>query len=91
MRDAEDLERSFVHQIKHNIGWEDIKWIKENTYLKIILKGVMSPDDIEMAEKCKVDAIWISNHGGRQLDTAPATILAVPPIRAKIKGKNVLI
>ena len=51
----------------------------------------MSPDDIEMAEKCKVDAIWISNHGGRQLDTAPATILAVPPIRAKIKGKNVLI
>ncbi len=39
-----------------------------------------------MAEKCKVDAIWISNHGGRQLDTVPATILVLPEIKKKIKG-----
>lgn len=47
----------------------------------------MSPQDIPRAEECGVDAIWISNHGGRQLDTAPATILALPSIRAKINCK----
>ena len=42
--------------------------------MKIILKGVVDPFDIEAADNLGVDAIWISNHGGRQLDTAPATI-----------------
>lgn len=44
------------------------------TKLKIILKGVVDPEDIPLADEIGVDAIWISNHGGRQLDTAPATI-----------------
>jgi isopentenyl diphosphate isomerase/L-lactate dehydrogenase-like FMN-dependent dehydrogenase len=56
------------------------------TKLKIILKGVISPLDVAMAEECGVDAIWISNHGGRQLDTAPATILALEPIRQRMDG-----
>lgn len=44
------------------------------TKLKIILKGVVDPADAMMADSIGIDAIWISNHGGRQLDTAPATI-----------------
>jgi isopentenyl diphosphate isomerase/L-lactate dehydrogenase-like FMN-dependent dehydrogenase len=84
MKDVEDQSKSFVHQIKNNISWEDIKWIRNQTSLKIILKGVISPDDIPIADACGVDAIWISNHGGRQLDTSPATIFALPPIRKKI-------
>jgi isopentenyl diphosphate isomerase/L-lactate dehydrogenase-like FMN-dependent dehydrogenase len=43
MRDIEDQSKSFVHQVKNNISWEDIKWIKNQTKLKIILKGVISP------------------------------------------------
>lgn len=86
MRNVEDTSKSFVHQIKNNLLWEDIEWIRSQTKLKIILKGVISPEDIPLAEKCKVDAIWISNHGGRQLDTAPATILALPSIKKKIQG-----
>ena len=86
MRDVNNLDRSFVHQLKNDMTWDDIKWIKKNTTLKIILKGVISPQDIPLAESIGVDAIWISNHGGRQLDTCPATILAVPPIRNKMNG-----
>lgn len=68
------------------MSWEDILWIKQNTSLKIILKGVISPEDVALAHKYCADAIWISNHGGRQLDTSPATILVLPAIRRKIIG-----
>lgn len=51
------------------------------TKLKIILKGIMHPDDAEKAYKCGVDAVYISNHGGRQLDTSPATIWVLPAIK----------
>ena len=48
--------------------------MKKNTKMKIILKGIVDPHDALMAHSLGVDAIWISNHGGRQLDTAPSTI-----------------
>jgi isopentenyl diphosphate isomerase/L-lactate dehydrogenase-like FMN-dependent dehydrogenase len=86
MRDVEDQSKSFVHQLRNDMSWEDILWIKQNTSLKIILKGVTSPEDVELAHKYGADAIWISNHGGRQLDTCPATILVLPAIRRKIIG-----
>jgi isopentenyl diphosphate isomerase/L-lactate dehydrogenase-like FMN-dependent dehydrogenase len=88
MRDVNNKERSFVHQIRNDLTWDDIRWIKRNTHLKIILKGIMSPLDIPMAHACGVDAVWVSNHGGRQLDTSPATILALPAIRSKVNGNN---
>jgi isopentenyl diphosphate isomerase/L-lactate dehydrogenase-like FMN-dependent dehydrogenase len=44
------------------------------TKLPIILKGICSVEDAELAAKYKVDAIWISNHGGRQLDTVRPTV-----------------
>jgi isopentenyl diphosphate isomerase/L-lactate dehydrogenase-like FMN-dependent dehydrogenase len=84
MRDVNNKERSFVHQIKNDLTWEDIRWIRRNTALKIILKGVISPNDVAMAHDCGVDALWVSNHGGRQLDTCPATILALPGIRSMV-------
>jgi isopentenyl diphosphate isomerase/L-lactate dehydrogenase-like FMN-dependent dehydrogenase len=54
--------------------------------LKIILKGVISPLDAEIAHHIGVDAIWVSNHGGRQLDSSPPTVLALPMIRNKLNG-----
>jgi len=91
MKNFDDQTKSFVHQIKNDISWEDVKWIRNQTNLKIILKGVISPDDIPIADACGVDAIWISNHGGRQLDTAPATMFALPAIRRKINCTSVFI
>lgn len=50
------------------------------------MKGVVDPEDAVKAHYLGVDAIWISNHGGRQLDTVPATILALPPIKAALRS-----
>lgn len=88
MRNDDQQTHSFVHQVKQDLNWEDIKWMKKNTTLKIVLKGVISPEDVPFAEEAGVDAIWVSNHGGRQLDTSPATIVVLPAIRRKMTGKK---
>jgi isopentenyl diphosphate isomerase/L-lactate dehydrogenase-like FMN-dependent dehydrogenase len=49
MRDDKNKELSAIHQLRNDLSWDDIRWIKKNTFLKIILKGVMSPEDIPMA------------------------------------------
>ena len=61
------------------LEWEEIiPWLKENAGdMQIWLKGVSSPADVEMAIRCGVDGIVVSNHGGRQLDGVPATIDAL--------------
>lgn len=46
------------------------------TALPVILKGIMTPEDAELAVEANVDAIWVSNHGGRQLDTILPTVRA---------------
>ena len=56
------------------LTWSDIAWLKSITKLPIILKGIMHPADAKLALDAEVAAIIISNHGGRQLDTMPATI-----------------
>jgi isopentenyl diphosphate isomerase/L-lactate dehydrogenase-like FMN-dependent dehydrogenase len=68
------------------MDWQKIKKIRENTKLKIILKGIMHPEDARIAKNF-CDAIWVSNHGGRQLDTVAATIDILPLIRAAV-GKE---
>ena len=62
--------------------WQDISWIKANVSLPVILKGIMHPLDVQLAIEHGVDGIIISNHGGRQLDTTPATMEVLPSIRA---------
>mgnify|MGYP002349585051 FL=1 len=61
------------------MNWETIAKIRSLTKLKIILKGILHPLDAIAAVKV-CDAIYISNHGGRQLDTVPATIEVLPSI-----------
>ena len=57
---------------------------KEAPNMKIILKGVMTPEDAVLAVKHGADAIVVSNHGGRQLDSVPSTIEALPSIHAAL-------
>ena len=65
----------FMEKYKHNgYGWKDIKEIRKLTKLPIILKGIQCAEDAKLAVESGANAIWISNHGGRQLDTVPATI-----------------
>lgn len=57
--------------------WNDLHWIRSITSLPIIIKGIIHPDDVQQAIKYNVQAIIISNHGGRQLDTCISTIDAL--------------
>jgi L-lactate dehydrogenase (cytochrome) len=62
--------------------WSDLEWIREAWPGKLVLKGIMDPADAQRACAAGVDAIVVSNHGGRQLDGAPSTISALPAIVA---------
>jgi len=67
--------------------WADIAWLRSLTTLPLILKGILDPDDAEQAIGTGADAIIVSNHGSRNLDTLPATIDALPAIAERVAGR----
>ncbi|KAJ3144921.1 Hydroxyacid oxidase 1 [Irineochytrium annulatum] len=86
------LQGSMIRAVVGNTSdtgmtWEnDIKWVRGVTKMKIVIKGVMSREDAEEAVRWGVDAIIVSNHGGRQLDSVPATLDVLPEIVAACRG-----
>jgi lactate oxidase len=72
---------------KRNLGWDDIAFVREETGLPVLIKGVLSPDIAAQAVDAGVAAIQVSNHGGRQLDGVPATITALPAIADAVGGR----
>ena len=72
---------------QHPLTWDDLGWIRETASLPLVLKGVLHPDDAELAVAAGADAIIVSNHGGRNLDTTPATIDALPRIVDRVAGR----
>ena len=54
--------------------WEDFRWLKSVTKLPVVVKGVMTGEDAKLAVENGADGIFVSNHGGRQMDTARATV-----------------
>ena len=77
-----------AQQFDPSLTWDDIQWIKDQWGGKLILKGVMDPDDARRAVESGADALIVSNHGGRQLDGAPSTMEALPYILAEV-GKDI--
>lgn len=69
------------------MSWETVAKIRKLTKLKIILKGILHPADAVIAVNY-CDAIYVSNHGGRQLDGVPATIEVLPKIVAAVRHVN---
>ncbi len=67
--------------------WKDLDWILSFAKLPVILKGLMHPDDAELAVQSGVAGLVVSNHGGRALDTAPATIDALEPVVERVAGR----
>jgi L-lactate dehydrogenase (cytochrome) len=67
-------------QFDPRLSWEDVAWVKETWGGKLILKGILDPEDARMAADTGADAIIVSNHGGRQLDGARSSISALPAI-----------
>ncbi|CAM9905892.1 unnamed protein product [Scytosiphon promiscuus] len=63
------------------LNWEDIRWLKTICGdMKVVLKSIMTREAASEAVTHGVDAVWVSNHGGRQLDTVPATIEILPEV-----------
>ena len=75
-----------AEQLDPSLSWDDVAWVKEQWGGKLILKGIMDAEDAVIAAAMGIDAIIVSNHGGRQLDGAPATIEVLPEIVAAVNG-----
>lgn len=69
------------------LTWKDIEWLRSLTRLPVLLKGVLNSDDAARAVDAGVSGIIVSNHGGRNLDTAPATVDALPAVAARVAGR----
>ncbi|KAJ5894923.1 hypothetical protein N7495_006614 [Penicillium taxi] len=77
------LARVMSSFIDPGLTWEDLKWVRQHTHKPVCLKGVMSADDAIMAMKIGLDGILLSNHGGRNLDTSPPSIVTLLEIHRR--------
>ena len=71
-----------------SFDWEQLGMLRDMWPRKMIVKGVLSPSDAERLTQMGIDAIVVSNHGGRQLDVAPATLDALPAVMRAVSGKT---
>lgn len=79
--DTSSLSEWTAKQFDPALTWNDVAWIKEAWDGPLIIKGIMTPEDARLALESGADAIVVSNHGGRQLDGAPATVEVLPEIK----------
>jgi 4-hydroxymandelate oxidase len=88
LRDLRGGEPGSVRQIAMSpeLSWEHVDWLRRATTLPILLKGVLHPEDARIALQHGVDGLLLSNHGGRQLDTVPATIDLLPEFVEAVGG-----
>jgi isopentenyl diphosphate isomerase/L-lactate dehydrogenase-like FMN-dependent dehydrogenase len=86
MRTAYELE-SDVTSIADTITWETLDWLRERTTLPILLKGILTAEDAALAAEHGVAGVIVSNHGGRQLDTAIPSIEALPEVVEAVAGR----
>ncbi len=92
--DATDIRNAakFVgERFGGTLSWEYLQRIRDAWDGPLVLKGILHPNDAEKAISIGIDGIGVSNHGGRQLDAAPAAIDALPPIVAQVNGRAKII
>jgi 4-hydroxymandelate oxidase len=69
------------------VTWKDVEWLLAAAHVPVLLKGILDPDDAERALDAGAHGVIVSNHGARNLDTAPATIDALPAVAARVAGR----
>jgi L-lactate dehydrogenase (cytochrome) len=82
------LSQWIASQFDPTLSWKDVAWVRQRWPGKLIIKGILDPDDARLAVDTGADAIVVSNHGGRQLDGAPSSIVALPAIVAAVGDKT---
>lgn len=70
-----------------SFGWSDVAWLREQTSLPLLLKGIMTREDAKLCRKAGVDGVIVSNHGGRQEGSGRGTLDVLPEIVAELKGR----
>lgn len=78
--EAISLAEYVGRQFDPSVGWEDLEWLRSKWTGPLVLKGIQTVEDARIAADHGVEAIALSNHGGRQLDTAPPILELVPPV-----------
>jgi L-lactate dehydrogenase (cytochrome) len=78
--DMSSLASWTAEQFDPRLSWDDVEWLRQRWGGKLIIKGIMDPEDALMAAQSGADALIVSNHGGRQLDGADSSINALPAI-----------
>src|SRR5690625_767445 len=74
-----------------NLGWDDLDRLRDVTDLPIVIKGIQHSDDARRAQQLGFDALWVSNHGGRQLDGAASSLDALIDVRQAVGAEMPLI
>ncbi|QBM15990.1 L-lactate dehydrogenase [Marinobacter sp. JH2] len=86
-RKPEDFKAWVESQFDPSVTWRDLDWIRENWPGKLVIKGIMEGNDARSAIDVGADAIVVSNHGGRQLEGASASLNVLPAIAETVDGK----
>jgi len=81
------LSQWIAAQFDPTVNWQAVEWVRSRWPGKLILKGVLDPEDARLASASGADAVIVSNHGGRQLDGAPSTISSLPAVVEAVNGK----
>jgi L-lactate dehydrogenase (cytochrome) len=81
------LSEWIAQQFDPTVTWKDLAWLRERWPRKIIIKGILDAEDARLACQHGVDALVVSNHGGRQLDSARSTISALPEVVEAVAGR----
>ncbi|CAJ96614.1 FMN-dependent dehydrogenase [Cupriavidus necator] len=78
-------------QMDMSLCWDDIAWLRRHWHGPVIIKGILTPADAEIAARQGLDGIVVSNHGGRQLEGAPSAVEMLPAIVAAAGGMHVFV
>jgi len=81
------MGQAFAWMLDASVTWREVEWLRGLTKLPVILKGIVRADDAVRAAEHGAAAVAVSNHGARQMDTAPATIDALPAIADAVQGR----
>ena len=82
------LSHWIAGQFDPTLSWADVEWVKSQWGGKLILKGILDAEDAKIAAGCGVDAIVVSNHGGRQLDGTVSSIRALPEVLQAVGNRT---
>jgi L-lactate dehydrogenase (cytochrome) len=82
------LSQWVAGQFDPTLSWKDVEWVKKLWGGKLVVKGILEPDDAKTAVQAGADAIVVSNHGGRQLDGTISSIRALPEVVEVVKGQT---